>query len=116
MYIWKAKNIKERKYIKSNRITDYDIPTFGYKSSFFIGVVSLLSILIVPYIVQFFIEDYRFISLTIESLIIGYSISYRQYFKESNQRFCRNFIIVGILMSCLIEVLLFIFYYGNIIF
>lgn len=111
---WEPKS-GEKKYTASKRVTDYDIPAFGYKSSFFIIIVSFIAVTVVPDVVKQFAPNGKGICVILESLMIGFAVAYRQYFKESKQGKCKGFWITGGLVSLLAAIILFMFYYGSIL-
>ena len=79
--------------------TDYDIPTFGYKSSFIIVASIIITLFIVPFICDLLMIDYRLPTVIIGGLVSGFSAAYAQFFVQSSKGFCKSFWIVGSLLS-----------------
>lgn len=79
--------------------TDYDIPTFGYKSSFIIVASIIITLFIVPFICDLLMIDYRLPTVIIGGLVSGFSAGYAQFFVQSSKGFCKSFWIVGSLLS-----------------
>ncbi|MCI5773790.1 MAG: hypothetical protein MR210_04435 [Erysipelotrichaceae bacterium] len=108
---WEAKNGskgKKKRYIDE---TDYDIPRFGYKSSFIILVTTLLSLFIVPFICDVIQIDYRLPTVILCGATAGFSAAYTQFFIERDQGITKDFWIVGGLLSLFCAMLIFLVVY-----
>lgn len=79
--------------------TDYDIPTFGYKSSFIVILSIILSLFIVPFGCDALGVDYRLPTVIIGGLVSGFSAVYAQFFIQSKKGICKSFWVVGSLLS-----------------
>ena len=98
--IWNTKNKgKDHQYKQVMGETDYDIPTFGYKSSFVILISIVLSMFIVPFGCDLLGIDYRLPTVIIGGLASGFSAAYAQFFIQSKKGITRSFWIVGSLLS-----------------
>lgn len=108
-------NKKSRTYKNSIGRTDYDIPYFSYKSSFFILGVTFFTLLIIPFICTQLHIDYRPWTLVFTSLNSGFSVALSQFFLERTLGLCKHFWIVGVLLSVFIDALMFVVLYTGII-
>ena len=79
--------------------TDYDIPTFGYKSSFIVILSIIFSLFIVPFCCDALGVDYRLPTVIIGGLVSGFSAVYAQFFIQSKKGICKSFWVVGSLLS-----------------
>lgn len=110
---WQVKNDEKKEYKVTFGETDYNIPTFGYKSSFFIILVSTLIVIFVPSMAEVIFKGIKWPGLILSSLMIGFVFSYAQFFIQSKKGFSRGFWIVGFTLSALIFIIMFIAFYGN---
>lgn len=112
---WKVKNDEKKEYKVTFGETDYNIPTFGYKSSLFIVFVSTLIVIFVPLMFEIIFNGVKWPGLIVSSIMIGFVFSYAQFFIQSKKGFSKSFWIVGFVLSILVFIILFIAFYGNII-
>ena len=71
--------------------TDYDIPTFGFKSAILIVIVAVISTIIIPFILQYVGIDFEVAAIGANTLLTSYAVAYSRYFIESNKRYCKKF-------------------------
>lgn len=112
---WKTKNEEQKEYKTSFGSTDYNIPTIGYKSAFFICGLSILVVVFVPSMFAQIFNGVQWPGILVSSLLIGFIISYAQHFMQSKKGLCKSFWIVTGLFSLFAFAVLFIAFYGNIV-
>lgn len=95
--------------------TDYDIPKFGYKSSFIILLSILCTLFIVPFLCGAIGIDYRMPTILLGGSAAGFSVVYTQFFVERKKGFTKHFWIVGALLSLFCAMLIFVVVYAGII-
>lgn len=100
---WVVKDGEKREYKSSMGKTDYNIPMFGYKASFFVCLVIFAAVMIVPSVMN---SANRLAVLTVCSIVIGTAISYAQYFMNSDIGMGKRFVVLAIVMSILIWLML----------
>ena len=71
--------------------TDYDIPTFGFKSALIILFGAICGTIIFPYILGFLGASYNFGIMIGNTFITSLGIAYVRYFVESKKGFCKGF-------------------------
>lgn len=71
--------------------TDYDIPTFGFKSALVILAGAIVGTIIFPIILSLFGVSQNLGILIGNTIITSFTIAYSRFFIESNKGFCRNF-------------------------
>lgn len=114
--IWKTNNNnKNHEFRGVLGQTDYDIPTFGYKSSFIIMLSVLLTLFIVPMICDSIGIDNRIPTVILGGLASGYSAVYTQFFVERKKGFTKSFWIVGGLISLFCAGIIFVLVYTGIV-
>lgn len=112
---WKNKNVEEKEYKTSFGSTDYNIPTIGYKSAFFISGLTILILIFVPMSFEIIFNGIQWPGLLVSGLLIGFVISYAQHFIQSNKGVCPSFWAVGGLFSVFAIFVLFITFYAKIL-
>lgn len=113
---WQLKNNKEEKAYKTSLgSTDYDIPMFGYKSSFMILVVTFASLFIIPMLCAFIGINDKLPTVLLGGLLSGFAVAYSQFFMERDKGLCRNFWIVGGMLSLFVALLIFLVIYSGIL-
>ena len=108
---WDTKKVKKTNQTNFLGDTDYDIPRFGYKSSFIILITTLLSLFIVPFACELLMIDYRMPTVIIGGTAAGFSTAYTQFFIERDQKINKSFWIVGTLLSLFSAILIFLWVY-----
>ncbi len=110
---------KKREQIQAdyNKVyqTDYDIPRFGYKSSFIILISTLFALFAIPFFCEQMGLDYRMPTVIFGGLAAGFSAVYAQFFIENKKGFTKHFWIVGGLLSVFCAALIFVVVYTGII-
>ena len=91
--------------------TDYAIPRFGFKQSIILLLTLFITFTIGSVIVESVSDSLALPAIFIVSLVIGYSISFIQFYKKENVNKSR--MIIGSLFSLLAFIMLFSFYYAN---
>ncbi|WP_195986872.1 hypothetical protein [Clostridium sp. D53t1_180928_C8] len=71
--------------------TDYDIPTFGFKSALLIVGAAVIATLIIPMILQFVGLSFEVTAIIANTLITSYAVAYSRYFIESKIGYCKKF-------------------------
>lgn len=102
---------KENKYLLA---TDYSIPRFGFKQAVLLMITLFLTFGIGTMILENVSGKLVLPLLLLLSIIIGYSISFIQFYKKDEVKKARK--IVGALFSVLVFIILFSFYFANTIF
>ncbi len=114
---WQSMNQKHKTGAERSCVyqTDYDIPRFGYKSSFIILLSTLFTLFIVPLSCEYIGMDYRMPTIVLGGLAAGFSAVYTQFFIERKKGFTKHFWIVGGLLSLFSAMLIFVVVYAGII-
>lgn len=113
---WQLKNNKKTKEYKTSLgSTDYDIPMFGYRSSFIILVVTFISLFLIPMLCGVIGINDKLPTVLLGGLISGFAVAYSQFFIERDKGLCRNFWIVGGLLSFFVALLIFLVVYSGIL-
>ncbi|MCR1950594.1 MULTISPECIES: hypothetical protein [unclassified Clostridium] len=71
--------------------TDYDIPTFGFKSAFFILLGAVTGTIICPMILGIFGVSMNFGILVGNTFITSFAVNYSRFFIESKRGYCKAF-------------------------
>lgn len=71
--------------------TDYDIPTFGYKSALVILLGAIVGSIIFPLLLSIFRVNPNFSIMIGNTFITSFAITYTRYFIESKKGFCKGF-------------------------
>ena len=100
---------KNKKYENVFGVTDYDIPMFGFKSALFICFMTLTTLLICVNVCALLHINSFLPNAIITGIVSGYSVAFAQFFIESKKKLCKEFYIVGTLMSCMAFFIIFIF-------
>lgn len=103
-----VKDAKNKKYKNVFGVTDYDIPMFGFKSALFICFMTLMALFISVNVCSW-LHISSFLPLVTTGIVSGYSVAFAQFFIESKKKLCKEFYIVGTLMSCMAFFIIFIF-------
>ena len=104
-YVVKNNTKKEYKNIFGK--TDYDITMFWFKSSLFILMTTMLSLLICINILNYLKIDFRIPNALISGIVCGFSVAYSQFFIERKKGVCKNFWIVGTIFSLIAFMVIF---------
>lgn len=107
------KQTRKQSAMKRVQKTEYNIPTFGYKSAFLILCFTFFPLLIIPKLTQFIGWDQRFFTMIITACCSGFSVAYAQYYIENKAENKKSFWIVGCCVSLFVMLLLFLFLYAN---
>lgn len=84
------KKVASYKTLEAKR-TDYDIPTFGFKSAFLIVFGGSVGSIVFPFLLGYLGVD-KNLSILIGSIIFpGLAIAYSRYFIESKKGICKEF-------------------------
>ena len=71
--------------------TDYNIPTFGFKSALLIIAGGIVGTMILPMLLSVFGISLNLSIVLGNTFITSFSISYARYFIESRKGFCKGF-------------------------
>lgn len=71
--------------------TDYDIPTFGYKSALVLLLGGVVGTIIFPMFLSIFGVNTNFGVLIGNTFITSFSIAYSRYFIETKKGYCKSF-------------------------
>lgn len=71
--------------------TDYNIPTFGYKSALVLLLGGVVGTIIFPMFLSLFGVNTNFGVLIGNTFIMSFSISYSRYFIETKKGYCKSF-------------------------
>ena len=71
--------------------TDYDIPTFGFKSALLIVGAAIVSTIVIPMLLQFTGLNFEVVAIIANTLITSYAVAYSRYFIESKKGYCKKF-------------------------
>lgn len=71
--------------------TDYDIPTFGFKSAFLIVIAGAMGSIVFPFLLGFLGIDRDILILIGNTIFPGLGIAYSRYFIESKKGICKGF-------------------------
>ena len=74
-----------------NTKTDYDIPTFGFKSAIVIVVAAVMSTVIIPLILQYIGLSFTMVAIVANTFITSYAVAYSRYFIETKRGYCKKF-------------------------
>lgn len=112
---WQLKNSKKPKQYKTSLgSTDYDIPMFGYRSALIILLVTFISLLLIPMICDVVNVNDKLPTVIFGGLLSGFSVSYSQFFIERDKGLCKNFWLVGGLLSLFVALLIFLVLFSGI--
>lgn len=87
----KNKNQRVNNMPMQAKKTDYDIPTFSFKSAMIILMGALIGTIVVPYLLSLVGVAYNLGGVIGITLVTGYAIAYTRYFVESKKGYCKNF-------------------------
>lgn len=71
--------------------TDYNIPTFGVKSSLALILAGALSTVFIPLLFSLIGIDKRISIVIGNTVILGFALAYTRFFIESKRGFCKQF-------------------------
>ena len=71
--------------------TDYDIPTFGFKSALLIVGAAIVSTIVIPMLLQVTGLNFEVVAIIANTLITSYAVAYSRYFIESKKGYCKKF-------------------------
>lgn len=71
--------------------TDYDIPTFGYRSALVLLLGGVVGTIIFPLFLSIFGVNTNFGVLIGNTFITSFSIAYSRYFIETKKGYCKSF-------------------------
>ena len=71
--------------------TDYDIPTFGYKSALVLLLGGVVGTIIFPMFLSIFGVSTNFSMLIGNTFITSFVIAYSRYFIETKKGYCKSF-------------------------
>ena len=71
--------------------TDYDIPTFGFKSAILIVIAAVVSTILIPFLLQYVGINFEMAAIVANTIITSFSVAYSRYFIESKKGFCKSF-------------------------
>lgn len=104
MTMWKSKQGEKKEYRVTFGDTDFSIPTFGYKSSFFIIISLTLIVFLVP-----MIFENHLLSLIVGAMLSSLTFVYSQFFIQSKKGLTKGFWITFVALFLLIFMLLLLF-------
>ncbi len=84
------KKVSPLSQLKANR-TDYDIPTFSFKSALLIIVGGIVGTILVPILFSMFGVSFNLSVVLGNTFITSFTIAYSRYFIESKKGFCKGF-------------------------
>lgn len=93
--------------------TDYDIPTFGFKSAILIIIAAFISTVILPVVLQFINLPVNLVAVIANTFITSYAVAYSRYFIESKKGYCKGFWITYIIFAVSCFVIGFFWLYLN---
>lgn len=109
---WETKNEqKPKKYGTRFTKTDYDIPSFSYRSAFLMVSIFIIVLMIIPALISGMGAALRWPLVILGGLICGFSVAYLQFVREKNEKIDKNFWIVGFLLSVFIGFLVYFVYF-----
>ena len=79
--------------------TDYNIPTFGFKSAVLIMVAAVISTVIIPLILQYIRLPFNLVAIISNTFITSYAVAYSRYFIETKVGYCKKFWITYVIFS-----------------
>lgn len=113
---WETKNAQQpKKYGTRFTKTDYDIPSFGYKSAFLMVGIFIIVLMIIPAIIASVGSIARWPMVILGGLICGFSVAYFQFVREKKEKVDKNFWIVGTLLSLFVGLLSYLVYFHAIV-
>ncbi|MDV4150686.1 hypothetical protein R0131_07535 [Clostridium sp. AL.422] len=92
------KKVSQVSELRAKR-TDYDIPTFGFKSALLILIGAITGTIILPIVLSLFGVSQNLGILIGNTVITSFTISYSRFFIESKKGFCKGFWISYLLFS-----------------
>ena len=113
---WQVKEEEKKDYKTSIGRTDYNIPMIGYKSAIFILIAGITTVFAVPYLMQFIFKDHRLPTVLLSGLIMGFSVSFSQYYIDRKKQPDKKFYLLGGLLSLFMTGVFFFMYYAGILF
>lgn len=109
---WETKNEQQpKKYGTRFTKTDYDIPSFGYKSAFLMVGIFIIVLMIIPALFSSMGAALRWPVVILGGLICGFSVAYLQFVREKKGQIDKNFWIIGSLLSLFIGILIYLVYF-----
>lgn len=115
MNTWQTKKTEQKEYRTAMGSTDYNIPMFGYKSAFFIGILLVTTIFLVPAVCEWIQIDFRLPLVVLGGCAGGFGVAFSQFFIERNKGLCKAFWVVYSLVGIATGLLLFLVYYAGIL-
>lgn len=113
---WETKNEQQpKKYGTRLTKTDYDIPSFSYKSAFLMVGIFIVVLMIIPALISGMGAALRWPVVIFGGLICGFSVAYLQFVREKKAQIDKNFWIVGFLLSLFIGLLIYLVYFYEIV-
>ncbi|QTU83254.1 hypothetical protein J7S27_01680 [Carnobacteriaceae bacterium zg-C25] len=112
---WETKNNKQpKKYGSKMRKTDYDIPSFGYKSAFLMVLVFMAAFVGVPAACQALNIAPGWPTVILGGPICGFSVAYLQIVREKKEKMTQQFWIVGGVLSIIISLAVYALFFHSI--
>lgn len=75
----------------SAKKTDYDIPTFGFKSALLLVAAAVLGSIIVPFILSLLGVSKELGVVLGNAIITSFAVPYSRFFIETKRGFCKKF-------------------------
>lgn len=105
---WETKNENQpKKYGTRFTKTDYDIPSFSYKSAFLMVGIFIIVLMIIPAAIASMGVAYKWPLVIVGGIVCGYSVAYLQFIREKKGTIDKNFWIIGALLSLFIGILIY---------
>lgn len=113
---WETKNNDQKKrYGTRLTKTDYDIPSFGYKSAFLMVGIFILTLMILPATLGSMGIVSRWAFVILGGIICGFSVAYLQIVREKKSKIDKTFWIIGTALSVFIGILIYFVYFNAIV-
>ncbi|MEG2291201.1 MAG: hypothetical protein RSC24_14600 [Clostridium sp.] len=112
----KSQKIKMKSPVSelSAKRTDYDIPTFGFKSALIIVSGGALGTIVAPYLLSL-IGVSKSLSVVIgNALITSFAIAYARFFIESKRGYCKKFWVTYAIFAVSFGIISYFWMYLNI--
>lgn len=109
---WETKNSTQKKlYGTKTRQTDYDIPSFGYKSAIYMMLIFIVTFITIPMVCRALRISAGWPTTILGGLICGFSVAYLQFVREKKEGISRQFWIVGGMLSLVFSAIIYILFF-----
>lgn len=112
---WEPKNSDQpKRYGTRLTKTDYDIPSFSYKSAFIMIGVFVLVLTILPMAFIKFGISPAWPSVILGGVLCGFTVAYLQFVREKKEGISHRFWMIGSLLSVVSGVIIYLLYFYKI--